>query len=95
MRCIWRCEAACSSNRAGPDVRRLVLILLLIALPLPSPAAERLVPAEPGALLAAIKGAATGDVLRLAAGLHQGAVIIDRPLTLDGGGSARIDGSGS
>jgi len=73
---------------------RLGLIALLVALPLRSPAAERLVPAEPGALSAAIAEAAAGDSLYLDAGLHPGAVVIDRPLRIIGEGDARIDGGG-
>ena len=52
------------------------------------------VPAEPGALQQAIDRAAPGDVLRLAPGVHAGPVIVDRPLTLDGGGRAVVDGGG-
>jgi nitrous oxidase accessory protein len=54
-------------------------------------AAERIVPAEPGALARAIEAAAPGDVLVLAAGDHAGPVVIDRALVLKGDG-ARIVG---
>ncbi|MFA7432607.1 MAG: nitrous oxide reductase family maturation protein NosD [Gemmobacter sp.] len=54
----------------------------------------RVVPAEPGALAAAIAGASPGDVLILAPGRHDGPVVLDFPLTLDGQGEARIDGNG-
>ncbi len=52
------------------------------------------VPAEPGALQRAIERAAPGDVLRLAPGVHAGPVIVDRTLTLEGGGDAVVDGGG-
>jgi nitrous oxidase accessory protein len=55
-------------------------------------AAERSVPARPGALANAVAGAQDGDVLRLAPGLHRGAAVIDRPLTIEGGGAARVAG---
>jgi nitrous oxidase accessory protein len=52
------------------------------------------VPAEPGALAAAIAGASPGDVLILAPGRHDGPVVLEFPLTLDGRGAATIDGNG-
>ncbi len=58
-------------------------------------AAERDVPASPGALIRAVAEAEAGDILRLAPGRHAGPVLIDRPLTLDGGGLAAIDGPGA
>jgi nitrous oxidase accessory protein len=70
-------------------------LLVLLALgPLPVGAAERSVPAEAGALVSAVAVAEAGDVLRLAPGLHRGAVVIDRPLTIEGGGAARVVGPG-
>lgn len=71
---------------------RLGIVLALLAAPVW--AAERLVPAEPGALQAAVAAAEAGDVLRLAPGTHEGPVVIDRPLTLEGGGAARVLGPG-
>jgi len=68
---------------------------LLMLWPLALPAAERSVPAEPGALARAVAEAEAGDVLRLAPGTHRGAVVIDRPLTLDGGGAAHVIGAES
>jgi nitrous oxidase accessory protein len=69
------------------------LIVALLALwPQPMDAAGRSVPAEPGALTQAVAGAEAGDVLRLAPGLHRGAVVIDRPLTIEGGDSAHVVG---
>ena len=56
-------------------------------------AAERTV--APGdSLAAAIEAAAPGDVIRLAAGLHRGPIVVDRPMTLEGAPGAVIEGSG-
>ncbi|MFP4327550.1 MAG: nitrous oxide reductase family maturation protein NosD [Paracoccaceae bacterium] len=74
---------------------RLALVLGLALPPLMAGAAERTVPAEPGALAAAIAGASPGDVLNLSPGRHDGPVIIDRPLTLQGDGTARVEGDGT
>lgn len=60
----------------------------------PAAAAEHAVAVVQGALSEAIRNAQAGDILRLAPGLHQGPVVIDRPLTLEGGGDARIVGGG-
>ncbi len=68
-------------------------LLLLLALA-PAGAAERVVPAEPGALAAAIAASAPGDVLLLAPGRHRGAVTVDRPLSLRGDGRAEVAGAG-
>ncbi|MEA5162812.1 nitrous oxide reductase family maturation protein NosD [Cereibacter johrii] len=73
-------------------MRCLVLALCLLAGPLC--AAERTVPAEAGALKAAVAGAAPGDVLILAPGRHDGPVLLDRPLTLLGREGAVVDGGG-
>ena len=70
---------------------RALALCLCFAFPLF--AAERGVPAGEG-LAEAIAGAAPGDVLILAPGLHSGPVVIDKPLTLDGLGKARIDAGG-
>jgi nitrous oxidase accessory protein len=70
-------------------------LLLLGGLATPLVAAERLVPAETGALAQAIAGADPGDVLILAPGRHEGPVTLDRPLTLDGQGQATLDAGGS
>ncbi|MCC5989839.1 MAG: nitrous oxide reductase family maturation protein NosD [Pararhodobacter sp.] len=72
----------------------LALILALVLLPLAALAEERIVPAEPGALAAAIAGASPGDVLILAPGRHDGPVVLEFPITLDGRGEATIDGQG-
>lgn len=72
--------------------RCLALVLSLLALPLC--AAERMVLPGGGTLAAAIAGAAPGDVLILAPGRHDGPVLLDRPITLDGQRGALIDGHG-
>jgi len=58
-------------------------------------AEERVVPAEPGALAAAIAAAGPGDILRLAPGRHDGPVVLGIELTLDGGGDAIVQGNES
>ena len=70
---------------------RAVALWLCLATPLF--AAEVGVPVGDG-LANAIAGAKPGDVLILAPGLHPGPVVIDKPLTLDGLGKARIDAGG-
>ena len=70
---------------------RAVALWLCLATPLF--AAEVGVPVGDG-LANAIAGAEPGDVLILAPGLHRGPVVIDKPLTLDGQGKARIDAGG-
>lgn len=74
-------------------MRLPVLVLLAVLTAGATGAAERIVPAEPGALARAIKTARPGDVLVLQAGDHPGPVMIDRALTLKGDG-ARIVGTG-
>ncbi|MGE3873987.1 MAG: nitrous oxide reductase family maturation protein NosD [Parvibaculaceae bacterium] len=57
-------------------------------------AAEIAVPAGAGPLQAAVDAAASGDVLRLAPGVHAGPVTISKPLTLQGEPGAVVNGSG-
>lgn len=57
-------------------------------------AAELVVQPQPGALVRAIQEAQPHDTLRLLPGQHNGPVLIDKPLTLDGLGSASVRGSG-
>ena len=66
----------------------------LVLLRLPAEAATTTIsPGEP--LQAAIAVAAPGDVLTLRAGRYDGAVVIDKPLTLIGEPGAAIVGPGS
>lgn len=74
---------------------RHVLALVLSLLALPLGAAERVVLPGAGTLAAAIAGAGPGDVLILAPGRHDGPVLLDRPLTLEGRDGAVIDGHGT
>ncbi len=69
-------------------------LTVLILLALPAMAEERLVMPGPGALALAIAGADPGDVLILAPGDHDGPVVLDRPITLDGQGEAAVRGTG-
>lgn len=71
----------------------VLMILVLMFLPLQLFAATRSVPATDGALLSAIAGAIPGDVLLLQPGHHQGPVLLDKPITIDGGNLATIDGN--
>ncbi|ADZ68996.1 nitrous oxide reductase family maturation protein NosD [Polymorphum gilvum] len=75
-----------------PAVLSLTLALMAA---LPAGAAEREVVPAPGALATAIAEARAGDVLRLAPGTHDGPVLIDKPLTLDGNGKAIVKGPGT
>jgi nitrous oxidase accessory protein len=74
-------------------IRALILILSVLVVR-PLWADELHVTAGQGTLATAIAGANPGDVLILQSGLHSGAVVIDKPLTLTGGHDAIIDGMG-
>ncbi|MDR5653638.1 nitrous oxide reductase family maturation protein NosD [Ruixingdingia sedimenti] len=74
--------------------RSAIAALLLLVPALPAGAAEIRVAPGPGALAAAVAAAAPGDMLLLEPGRHDGPVTIDRPLVLDGGGAAVVDGGG-
>jgi nitrous oxidase accessory protein len=76
-------------------MRHLLAAFAAAALAAAAVAGETGVPAEPGALARAIAKAEPGAVLRLAPGIHQGPIILDRPVTLEGGGKAVIDGGGA
>ncbi len=69
--------------------------LALALLASPAMAAEREVPARPGALAAAIEAAEAGEVLLLAPGVHEGGVQIERPLALRGRAGATVVGPGT
>ncbi len=72
--------------------RPLVLVLALIAPPLW--AADWDVPPRAGAIAETLARAAPGDILRLRPGTYAETVLLDKPVTLDGGGRARLDGGG-
>jgi len=74
-------------------LRPVLIVLALIFLPLNVFAATRSVPATNGALASAIAGAAPGDVLVLEPGQHQGPVLLDKPITLDGQNKATLNGN--
>ncbi len=69
--------------------------LLLLMLPLSGMAAELDVWPGAGTVAAAIKNAADGDILRLRPGIYHENLVLDRPLTIDGGGRAVLQGSGA
>lgn len=57
-------------------------------------AAEWDVPVRAGAISETLSRAAEGDVLRLRPGIYLETVVLDKAVTLDGGGKATIDGQG-
>ncbi len=73
-------------------IRAALALALLTAVP--AFAEERWVAPCEGCLADAIAGASPGDVLRLEDGVHEGAIIIDRPLTITGSREAGVDGMG-
>lgn len=70
----------------------LSLMLVLSAAGLS--AAEWDVPLRAGAISETLDRAAEGDILRLRPGTYNETVTLDKPVTLDGGGHATIDGGG-
>lgn len=58
-------------------------------------AADWDVPNRAGAIAETLARAAEGDTLRLRPGTYFETVVLDRPMTLDGGGVATIDGQGN
>ena len=71
---------------------RVLALLMLLSTPLPA-AEVHVMPGE-STLAAAIAAADPGDVLILSGGAYLGPVTLDRMLTLQGDGSAVIDGQG-
>lgn len=69
-----------------------ILLALFSAAPWQAVAEELRVPAGAEALVRAVSEAAPGDVLILEPGQHLGPVTIDKPLTINGNGTAVIDG---
>ncbi len=76
-------------------IRRALPLLIAVFAAAISHAEERVVPAEPGALVRAVETAGAGDILRLGPGAHAGPVVLARPLTLSGAGAATIDAGGN
>mgnify|MGYP000084724544 FL=1 len=74
-------------------MRWLLPVLSLICSP--ALAAEWDVPNRAGAIAATLAQAADGDTLRLAPGTYIETITLDRPITLDGRGTAVIDGGGT
>jgi nitrous oxidase accessory protein len=74
-------------------MRWLLTCLALISGPLW--AADWDVPNRAGAIAETLSLAADGDTLRLAPGTYFETPVLDRPVTLDGGGLATIDGQGT
>jgi nitrous oxidase accessory protein len=75
--------------RLGP------ISFVLLMLPTFGLAAEVDVKPGDGALQAAITSAADGDTLRLLPGTYHDNLVLERPLTIDGGGEAILEGSGT
>jgi nitrous oxidase accessory protein len=74
-------------------MRWLLALCTVIAPPLW--AADWDVPARAGAIAETLSRAAEGDTLRLSPGTYHETVVIDRAISLDGGGVATINGGGS
>lgn len=74
-------------------LRALLLCVWLLPAPFAG-AATHLVAATDGALADHLSSARAGDVLRLLPGIHRGPIIVNKALTVDGGGAATIDGRG-
>ncbi|WP_438751090.1 nitrous oxide reductase family maturation protein NosD [Pararhizobium sp. O133] len=74
---------------------KLWMAVLLAAIPSAALAAEWIVtPSDGPALSAVLEAAAPGDQIRLKAGRHDGPLVIDKPVTLDGEDGASIVGNG-
>ena len=73
---------------------RALLLLLLLVMPTGLSAAEMRVAPGGAALATALVRAAAGDRLILAVGDHEGGVVVDKRLTLEGEPGARIVGPG-
>ncbi|WP_434802909.1 nitrous oxide reductase family maturation protein NosD [Paracoccus albus] len=76
------------------SLRVLICCLCVHAIPAEVAGMERDVPAGQDSLQNAIAGAAPGDVLILEPGRHNGPVILEKALTLQGTSGAEIDGNG-
>jgi nitrous oxidase accessory protein len=69
-------------------------LTLLACLASPVWAADWDVPNRPGAIAEILTRAAKGDTLRLSPGIYFERLVLERAVTLDGGGVATIDGQG-
>ncbi|MEW5728372.1 MAG: nitrous oxide reductase family maturation protein NosD [Pseudomonadota bacterium] len=58
------------------------------------PAHAATIEVAPGGLAAALAAAAPGDTLALKPGTYHGGIVIDMPMTVDGGGAAVVDAGG-
>ncbi len=74
---------------------RMVLFVAALAAAGMAQAREWTVQAGHGRLQDAVDGAGPGDVIRLGTGIHDGPVVLDRPVTLIGADGARIVGPGT
>ncbi|EBA16851.1 nitrous oxide maturation protein NosD [Roseobacter sp. SK209-2-6] len=84
---------ALGAGRALPSLL-LGLTLGLFQMVPASWAAEWQVPNEAGAIAHVLAQAADGDTLRLAPGIYNERITLDRPITLDGQGHATLQGDG-
>lgn len=73
---------------------RWPLTLLLTCLALPVWAADWNVQPGPGVIAKTSDQAAVGDTLHLAPGTYSERIVLDKSVTLDGGGAATLDGGG-
>ena len=76
----------------------IVILLAVFVLDLQAKvasAAERIVSARPGELIRMLAESARGDTLVLEPGRHDGPVVLDRPITIDGRGHAELVGNGT
>lgn len=78
-------------TRSGILIQSFVLVVA-IAVSSAVSAAQSSVPAVPGALIDAVAGASPGDVLLLEPGLHDGPLLLDQPITIDGQAQAELNG---
>lgn len=75
-------------------MRGLLALCALVLLPSFGAAAVIDVTPGEGAIAAALAGAEEGDTLRLGPGVYRESLVLDHPVTLDGGGRATLQGTG-
>lgn len=76
-------------------MRHWLASCVLLLLPAFGLAAEIDVGPDEGAMAGAVAMAASGDVLRLRPGIYHDVLVLDRPVTVDGGGKATMQGPGT